>query len=125
MAYLWLKTAHMVLATVSISGFLLRGAGRLGGRSWVRRRWVRIAPHVIDTLFLVSGVTLAWILGASPLNTDWLAAKIAGLVAYILLGILAFRGRRRGLRVVSFVLALAAFGYVVLVAFSKRPGIWI
>ncbi len=125
MTYLWLKTVHMVLAAVSVVGFLLRGAGRLGARPWTRRRWVRVAPHVIDTLFLATGVSLAWMLGASPLDTDWLAAKIAGLVAYILLGILAFRGRRRGLQVLSFVLALGAFGYVVLVALSKRPGIWI
>ena len=30
-------------------------------------RWVRITPHVNDTVLLASGIALAWTLGISPL----------------------------------------------------------
>jgi len=57
-----------------------------------------------------------------PLAVPWLSAKIAGLIAYIVLGMLALRrGRTPTTRVVAFAAALASFGYVVTVALSKNP----
>jgi len=125
MLYQTLKHAHTLLALVTISGFALRGAWMLSGSPMLSRRWVRVAPHVIDTLFLVAGIWLVVLLQINPLTTPWLLAKFAGLLAYIVLGAIAIkRGRTRPVRAAAFVGALAVFAYVVGVALLKTPLGW-
>ena len=91
----------------------------------LQARWVRVAPHVVDTVLLASGVWLVILTGRYPLP-DWLIAKLAGLVCYIVLGSLALRrAPTRDLRVVSLVGALLAACYVVLAALARSalPGL--
>jgi len=64
------------------------------------RRWVRVLPHVVDTALLASAIALAVALGQYPLVNGWLTAKLAGLLAYIVLGSIALkRGRTRKIRI--------------------------
>lgn len=105
---------------------MLRGAATHFGLDWRRFRVARTAPHVIDTVFLTSGVWLAWTLGVSPLDQSWLAAKIGGLLAYIGLGFVALRfGRTPLARGSAFITAIAVFGYIVGVAVARSPVSWI
>ena len=103
MDYATLKLVHQGAVTLSIAGFFARGLGSLAGAAWVRGRAARTLPHVVDTVLLASAIGLAWLLQLNPLTTPWLAAKIAGLLAYIGLGMVALRPRpaaraaRRGL----------------------------
>lgn len=122
MDYLPLKHLHVSLVGLSVGGFLLRSMAVLAGARWVRARAVRIAPHVLDTLLLASGLWLlfkaGWGLAAAP----WFSAKMAGLVAYVLLGVVALRPRTgRALRGVAWVAALAVVGWMWSVARSKNP----
>jgi len=56
----------------------------------------------------------------------WLTAKVMGLLAYIGLGMVALKpGRPRGVRLLAFVAALAAFAYIVSVALTKNPLGWL
>jgi uncharacterized membrane protein SirB2 len=54
----------------------------------------------------------------SPSN--WLAAKIIGLIAYIVAGSFALRGPART-RPVAFAVAVAAFACIAGVALTKHP----
>ncbi|MGQ0544850.1 MAG: SirB2 family protein [Betaproteobacteria bacterium] len=52
----------------------------------------------------------------------WLTAKVLGLVAYIVLGMLALRrGKTPAVRIASFAGALLVAAYVVAVALTKYP----
>ena len=116
-----LKGLHVGAAAISLALFVLRGGWMLVAPARLRHRWVRIVPHVIDTVLLASALWLAWQLGAQD-TRSWLAAKIAGLAAYIVLGTIALRrGKTRGVRLATFVAALATFGYIVSVAVTKSP----
>jgi uncharacterized membrane protein SirB2 len=124
--YLPLKYAHLAFAIVSISGFVLRGLWMMSGSALLDRKAVRIAPHVIDTLFLVTGIALVLQLALPVMQSPWLLAKFAGLVVYIVLGAIALRrGATMPIRQVAFVGALAAFAYIVGAAVSKSPASWI
>jgi uncharacterized membrane protein SirB2 len=117
--YATVKGIHVGAAAMSLALFALRGGWMLGAPARLRDRWVRIAPHVIDTVLLVSALWLAWQLGAQG-TRGWLAAKIAGLAVYIVLGTIALRrGKTRGVRLAAFVAALATFGYIGSVAVTK------
>jgi len=84
------------------------------------RRWVRVAPHVVDTVLLASAIALAVTIGQYPLVHGWLTAKLFGLVAYIVLGMVALkRGRTRAARITAFCGALLVFAYIVAVAITK------
>ena len=115
------KGIHVGAAAASLALFVLRGGWMLRAPARLGQRSVKIVPHVIDTLLLVSALWLAWQLGAQG-TRGWLAAKLAGLVVYIVLGTIALkRGRTRGVRLVAFAAALVTFGYIVSVAVTKSP----
>jgi len=61
----------------------------------------------------------------SPIAHPWLAAKIGGLLAYIVLGAIALRrGRTKRIRVVALLAALLVFGYIIGTAMRRDP-LWL
>lgn len=121
-AYLWIKTLHVACVILSLSGFAARGVLMLAGSPLLNARWVRVAPHVVDTLLLASAAWLAWFLQQYPFVHGWLTAKVLGLLAYIGFGMVALRrGRTKRTRATFFALAIAAAAYVVWVALTRDP----
>ena len=96
-----LKTFHITLAYVTTIGFILRGFWSLMDSPLREEKWVRVSPHVIDTLLLLAGVTMAINIGAS-LTSGWLAAKLVGLLCYIGFGMVAMRAPTRALKLTGF-----------------------
>jgi uncharacterized membrane protein SirB2 len=120
--YVSIKHLHIACAALSLAFFVVRGAWMLRGSPLLQARWVRIAPHVVDTVLLGSAIALAVMIGNAPLTHAWLTAKVLGLVAYVVLGTIALkRGRTRRIRAAAFVAALLVFGYIVSVAVTKSP----
>ena len=118
--YADLKALHVACVVASVALVALRYAWRVAAPERLAARWVRVVPHVVDTLLLASAVWLAWQLGRSSL--PWVGAKLVALVVYIVLGSIALkRGRSAGGRAAAFVAALATFGYIVSVALAKSP----
>jgi len=121
MDYLALKHLHMTFAAVSGLLFLWRGCLMLGSSPDLHARWLRVVPHVNDTLLLVAGIGLAIASRQSPHDHPWLAAKIVALLVYIGLGMVALRfGRTRRTRLIAWLLALGLLGYIVAVAVTRR-----
>jgi uncharacterized membrane protein SirB2 len=119
---LWLKQAHVVFALLSLSGFVLRGYWMMGEAAALQRRWVKIVPHVVDTLLLLSGIALIVSLGLYPTQQPWLAAKLVALLLYIVLGAVALRrGKTYKVRVGAFFGALVVFAYITAAAFTHQP----
>jgi len=121
-AYLVAKSIHVGCVVISLAGFVLRGLLMLAGSPWLQARFVRIAPHVIDTLLLASALWLAWLLGQNPFVHAWLTAKVLGLLAYIGFGTVALRrGRTRAVRLGALLCAVISAAYVVAVALTRDP----
>ena len=122
MAYSLLKSFHLATIAITLTLFLLRGVWMMADSPRLQARWVRVAPHVNDTLLLVSGFSLAILLGQYPLVNGWLTAKFFALILYIVLGTVALkRGRTRRTRIAAWVAALLVFGYMVAVAVTHNP----
>lgn len=120
--YFLIKHLHMTTAIVSIAFFIVRAWWSVREVALLQRRWVRILPHVNDTLLLVLGVMLTIMLSMSPHQHPWLAAKLLGLIVYILLGTVAIkRGRTPLTRGLAAVAAIAVFFYVYGTAMTKNP----
>lgn len=120
--YVTLKYVHITSVVISYTLFLLRGTWMLRVSPLLQQRWVKITPHVNDTVLLASAVTMAVIAHRNPLVEHWLAAKIIGLLIYIVLGYTAFRlARTRSAKITAWILAQIVFAYIVLVALTKNP----
>jgi uncharacterized membrane protein SirB2 len=121
-SYLALKALHVGCVITSYSLFVLRGAWMLRGSALLQRRWVKIVPHVVDTLLLTSAILLALAIRQYPFVASWLTAKVIGLALYIALGTIALkRGRTRAIRVSAWIAAQVVFFYIVAVAVTHTP----
>jgi uncharacterized membrane protein SirB2 len=121
MDYAAVKLVHESAVAISAAGFFARGCGMLTNAGWIRHRAVRTLPHVVDTVLLLSAIALAIMLRITPTSVPWLGAKIAGLVVYVALGVIAFRARNRTMRTTAWLAALLVFAYIVSVAITKSP----
>jgi uncharacterized membrane protein SirB2 len=116
-SYLLIKHAHVALALASGLGFALRGFVRIVlARPLAHKAW-NILPHVLDTLLLASGATL-WIMIGWPLFS-WLGVKLALVLAYILLGMAAFRATGRTGAIGLYLSALVVFLAIPVLALYK------
>jgi uncharacterized membrane protein SirB2 len=120
-----IKSIHITCVTLSYSLFFLRGVWMLRDSPLLQQRWVRYAPHTVDSILLLSAITLAWQLGISPLEHPWLATKIIALLGYIVIGSVALkRGKTRRIRLAAWLVAQSIFFYMVSVAVTHDPQPW-
>jgi len=113
---------HVACALLSGGGFFIRGILMMRESAWLQVRMVKIVPHVVDTLLLLSAIALASQWGWAALQLPWLLAKIMALLVYIGLGVVALRmGRSKRGRVLAWLAALLVFAYMITVAVSKNP----
>lgn len=121
MNYIAIKHFHIACVVASGTLFLLRGIWMLRDSSTLHLRWVRMVPHIVDSLLLASALTMAISIGQYPFVQGWLTAKFVALVVYIGLGAVALRmGKTKALRAGAFFAALAVFAYIVSVAVTKQ-----
>jgi len=116
-----LKHLHMTMALLTFLSFFVRGIWMWRQSPLLHKRIVKILPHIIDTVLLVSAIALAVVLSFSPMNQPWLMAKIIALVVYIGLGVVAFKHAKPMVRKTSWIAALVVFLYILSVALSKNP----
>ena len=125
---LWIKILHMSCALLTISGFFVRGVWMLRDSPLLQARWVKVLPHVIDSVLLFSGVTLAVLTQQNPMVQHWLLAKIVLLLLYIVLGSIALKyGRSKKQKILAWVAALVVVMMIVSIARSHQVnffGIW-
>jgi uncharacterized membrane protein SirB2 len=123
-AYPLIKHAHLLFVGVSLLLFSYRALMSLAGKDWRRFRWLRLVPHINDTLLLLCGLTLAYWLRLSPMAHPWLGIKLLLLLGYILAGKWALSPNPFGFyRRLSFaLLAWFQFAAMVWLAVNKPWG---
>lgn len=120
-----LKFIHVTSVLLSISGFAIRGIWMLQNSSKLKFKWVRITPHIIDTVLLASAIGLV-VEKQFAMSSPWLQAKIAALLVYIFFGFVAFRlGKTQKIKTVAFFSAIIVFVYIILVAINKTPFLFV
>jgi len=114
-----IKSIHMLFILLSISSFLSRIFLAEFKPQLLQLKFIKIAPHVIDTLLILSGLTLVfqgnWLAG----DYGWIISKFIVLLAYVGFGVGAMHSH--GIRRWSlFTAALTCFGYIIYIAISKH-----
>jgi len=113
----YLKQLHILCVILTLISFSIRGYWMVVDSGLLQHRLVRILPHIIDTILLLSGVSLAVIIYGEFYKYGWLMIKLGAVVVYIILGGVAIRyGKTRKLRISAMILAWCVFIYIVVMA---------
>ncbi len=120
------KNIHLSCVFTTWLLFLIRGVWMVRDSPLLRKRWARLVPPVVDTLLLASAITLALSLRQYPIVHAWLTAKLIALLFYIGLGMIALTyGKNKKTRITAWIAAQMCFFYIVLVALTHNPAIFL
>ncbi len=120
--YLAIKQLHILTAMISITLFLLRFWMLIRQSGWLRKKWIRVAPHINDTLLLTFAVLLCFATRQAPLVTPWLSEKVIVVILYILAAMFTLKwAKTRSGRIIWFIIALSLFAYTANIAVHKTP----
>lgn len=119
--YPQIKLVHVMAIVCSGALFLLRGSSALAGMRWPMAAPVRYISYTVDTVLLTAAMMLLTILPGALFANGWLLVKVALVVTYIVLGVLAMRATRLRTRVAMFVLALLVYAQIYFIARAHHP----
>ena len=120
--YAAVKHIHLMAIALSVLFFLLRFLWTIRGSKMLHKKWVKVLPHIVDTLLLLSAATLCILLSQYPFVTPWVTEKLLGLLMYLFMVTLALKIAKTGfMRAVGLVGALSWLAFTALVAISKQP----
>ena len=118
---------HVMTAYVSVISFLARGVTLFFTDGNGIRGMARWLPHANDALLALSGAILLY---SNPdSDTFWLAIKFSLILAYVLLGMIAFDGKlyqltswsnKRLLRMYAWFGALIIAGSIFMLAVTRQ-----
>jgi len=121
MDYLAVKHSHMAIAMLSVILFYIRSFSRMGSGKLAKNKLVFIGSHSIDTLLLVSALTLMFMAKFNPFEQLWLLEKIVLVVIYIAIGIISAKQTNTLPKIIYLVVnsvVILAIGYL---ATAKSP----
>lgn len=119
--YTALKHLHLTFVVIALLLFIIRGILLFLHSPALNQKLFKIAPHIINTIMLASGIVLAIHMGMKPGEQTWLMAKIIGLIVFIILGVGAFKVRQPLVQKILWLDAVAVFIYILSVATTKNP----
>jgi uncharacterized membrane protein SirB2 len=120
--YLQIKYLHILTAVLSILLFVSRFLLLRIEPDRRRRAWLKVLPHLNDSLLLLFAVLLCLAIQQAPLVTPWLTEKVTAVVVYILAGMFALKWAKSGPgQWIWFMIALFMFAYTANTAINKTP----
>ncbi|MFU9138678.1 SirB2 family protein [Erwinia tasmaniensis] len=123
--YSLIKNLHLLTVGITALMLVLRFYWLQRGSVMLQQRWVRIVPHLNDTLLLLSGILLVVITHFYPFTPQgaWLTEKLFGVIIYIALGFVALgrRPRAQKVRWIAFIVAVATLVIIYRLATTKVP----
>ncbi|WP_334059240.1 SirB2 family protein [Alteromonas sp. S005] len=120
--YMMAKHLHLTAVGLSILFFVFRFIWSQFDATALNKKWVKILPHIIDTVLLASAIWLCVILSQYPFVNAWLTFKVIGVVLYIVFGLFALKKAKTKLSKWGFfVAALVVLMATAMVAVTKQP----
>lgn len=120
--YMMAKHLHLTAVVLSILLFILRFVWSQFDANALQKKWLKIVPHIVDTVLLASAIWLCVILSQYPFVQSWLTFKVLGVIAYILLGLVALKWASSAAgRWLGFLGALGVLTATAMVAVTKQP----
>lgn len=114
-----MKHLHLFFVALVAISFIARVAMAQYRPDLLQLKWVKLSPHILAGLLLLTGITLVfqgdWLAG----SYGWIVAKVILMFVFIGLGLFTMKqqGQKRWL---AFAGALFCFFYIAKIAVSKQ-----
>lgn len=119
--YFAIKHIHLTAIAISVALLLVRFFWTVTESQMLTRKWVKVVPHVVDTVLLASALTLCVMIAQYPFVDGWVTEKVFGVVAYIFLGLIALKKAKTNLgRGTAMLAALAVLAVIAKIAVTKQ-----
>ena len=120
--YMIIKHLHLTLVAVIIIVFAIQGFQLFSNGQQKYRKILTIIHHISGTLLLISGLTLAWLLGKYPFISEWVTVKLIALLAYIVVTSIALkRAKTTFVKVLALTGSLLIMAYIIHTALTRNP----
>jgi len=122
--YFALKNIHMLSIAVSAILLSIRYALVMANPSMIEKKCLKIFPHIVDTILLLSGISLVISLGFIPFTqgNEWFTEKVMCIFVYFALGFFTLHvAKNRLTKTFAF---LGALGWLLMagkIAVTKIP----
>ncbi len=118
-----IKIIHILFIFTSFASFVGRfGLSQINPKI-LNNKILKIAPHVIDTILLLSGIALVaqgeWL----EREYYWIESKFILLICYIIFGIVAMR-LSGFIRWLAFLCAITCYSFIFNIAITKNSFIF-
>jgi uncharacterized membrane protein SirB2 len=114
-----LKHSHLMLVVLSVVFFFIRFyLAKLAGKPLPK--WMKVTPHIIDTLLLLSAGALCVAIAQYPLVNFWLTAKVAFVIGYIGFAVAAMKSQSKN-KAITF-MSLSAICLIAAAKFAITKG---
>jgi len=124
--YLALKNIHLLAIALSAILLSVRFALLMANSQLLEKRLLKITPHIVDTVLILSGIGLIISLGFVPFTagSEWFTQKVTCILAYFALGFFTLRmAKNKLLRIFAFFGALGWLGMAANIAITKAPSL--
>ncbi|MEN8771160.1 MAG: SirB2 family protein [Glaciecola sp.] len=114
------KHLHLTAIALSLLFLILQVATHLMDSKMKEAKWLKVLPHIINTVLIITAIGLCVTLAQYPFVHDWVTSKLIGLVAYVLLAVVAVKwARTNAMRVFALIGAVAWLGLTGKIAITK------
>lgn len=118
--FLLLKYLHILCVAASFALLFVRGLWLLRSFPAAQENWVRMLPHAVDGLLVLTAV--AMLATSNKAWPDWLWVKFGLILVYAVLSVLVFHvARNRWQRGIAWIAALLVFLFITTVAVLQNP----
>ncbi|MDG3087431.1 SirB2 family protein [Vibrio hannami] len=124
--YFALKHIHLVAIALSAILLSIRYALIMADSSKVNAKILKVTPHIVDSVLLVSGIALVFTLGFVPFTagTEWFTEKVTCILAYFALAMFTLRmAKGKLIRTFAFFGALGWLFMAGRIAVTKIPAL--
>lgn len=121
MSSLFLKYLHIVAVAAAFALFFVRGLWVMQSYPDPQERWVRVLPHAVDGVVVLSAVAML-VMSPKGWPGDWLTVKLVLIAVYVVLALYLFRAARAlATKFLAWLLGLLAFLFVTTIAVLHHP----
>ena len=114
------KTIHVSSAVLTAILFTVRGFWMVQDCYLLQSKPVKIVPHIIDALLLISGIILIFEYYRNFFQHDWLVIKLASVFLYIITGSIALKyGKTKTIRVQALIVSWCLLAVIITTAMTR------
>ncbi|TDF42303.1 invasion protein [Alteromonadaceae bacterium M269] len=120
--YAAIKHLHLTAVALSVLLLVLRFIWLQRSSDMLQKKWVKIVPHAIDTVLLLSAATLCVLIAQYPFVHGWITEKFIAVIIYIFMGFVALKiGKTKRTQWIGFVGAIFWLAVIGKLAVLKQP----